>query len=183
MGKAAAFEIRRLGATVVCIADAEGTLQNPDGLDLASLVGVREGIMNRSRLARGVKKSSREDWLDVEADILIPAAVADAINWSNVHMVQGKMVVEAANIPVPPDVEAHLHEAGVWVLPDFVVNGGLAGAFGALLVKEWDSAQAVFEDVIRRIAATTSEVLEEAKSEGRNPRETAEDIAASRLSP
>lgn len=181
VGKAAAIELDRRGAAVVCIADAEGCVWGPDGLDVDALVGPSRGILNRDKLPKGVMEMPRDDWVGVDADILVPASVADAINSDNAGKVRARMVVEAANIPVPHELERQLHEAGILVLPDFVVNGGLAGAFGALLTKKWDDAGSVIEDVIRRITSATSEVVKKGLAEGRNPRDIAEEIAESRF--
>ncbi len=183
VGKAAAIEFDRLGATVVCIADVEGCVWHPDGLGVEDLVGPSRGIMDRERLPVGAKKMPREDWVGVDADILVPAAVADAINPDNVGKVKARMVVEAANIPVSHELERQLHQAGVLVLPDFVVNGGLAGAFGALLTGKWDAAGSVLDDVIRRITFATSEVVKKGLDEERSPRDIAVEVAESRLEP
>ncbi len=181
VGKAAAVELDRLGADVVCIADAEGCVFDPDGLEVEVLVGPTPGIIERKKLPVGVRKMHRDNWLGVDADILVPAAVADAINSDNVHEVRASMVVEAANIPVAHEAERSLHKSGVLVLPDFVVNGGLAAAFGVLLTREWDTPASVSDEVIRRITSSTSEVVQKGLSEGRNPRDVAVEIAESRI--
>lgn len=181
VGKAAAIELDRLGALVVGIADAEACVWDPDGLDVEVLVGPRNGIVNRENLTGGAKEIQRDEWVGLEVDILMPAAVADAINSRNIDKVRAQMVVEAANIPVSHEAERRLHESGILVIPDFVVNGGLAAAFGALLTREWDNGDEVFEDVTRRIASSTSKVVQKALSEGRNPRDIAVEIAESRL--
>jgi glutamate dehydrogenase/leucine dehydrogenase len=181
VGRVVAEEMSRLGAKIVCIADAVGGLWNPRGLDVASLVGDSSGIMDRLRIQSSTEELPRERWVEVDADVLVPAAVADAINWDNVSGVKARMVVEAANIPVPEDVELHLHERGVLVLPDFVVNAGLAGAFGVLVTEEWKRAEDVLQEVIRRIVSSTSEVIDEALSLERPPREVAVRVAIHRL--
>ncbi len=180
VGRAAAEELGRLGASVVCIADEEGCLWNPQGLDLSALRGPTPGILNRGDLPGRTESMSGTRWLQVDSDILVPAAIADAINWTNVQDVKAKLVVEAANIPVPEDVEAHLHRKEILVLPDFLVNAGLACAFGVLVTDLWERPNDVFEEVARRIVHSTSHVVDRALGQGHLPREAAVELSKSR---
>jgi glutamate dehydrogenase/leucine dehydrogenase len=173
VGRVVAEEMNRMGARIVCIADHVGSLWDPHGLDVAELGSDGAGLMKRSGLSGSTRRLPREEWLQVQADILVPAAVADAISWENVSRVKARMVVEAANIPVAEDVEVHLHENGVLVLPDFVVNAGLAGAFGILVTEEWRRAGDVLREVIRRITSSSTRVVEEALRHDLPPREVA----------
>ncbi|MFQ5837712.1 MAG: Glu/Leu/Phe/Val dehydrogenase dimerization domain-containing protein [Thermoplasmata archaeon] len=181
VGRAAAEELIGLGARVVCIGDELGCLWNARGLDATQLGGPRPGIMKRSPLQRGTEERPGDYWLDAQADILVPAAIADAINWENVSRVDAKMVVEGANIPVPEDVEAHLHERDVLVLPDFVVNAGLAAAFGVLLTDTWEGPKEVLQEVLKRIVSSTAAVVDGSLHQERPPREVAVELAMSRL--
>ncbi len=181
VGRAVAQEMNRLGATVVCIADELGCLWNPKGLDLSRLSGSTPGLMSRHDLPHGTEEQAGEQWLGVDAEVLVPAAVADAINWDNLQKVHAKMVVEAANIPVPEDVEEQLHKSGTLVLPDFLVNGGLAAAFGTLLTSVWERQEDVLEDVVGRIVSSTSQVIDRALTQGRLPREVAREVAMCKL--
>ncbi len=181
VGKAVAEGIAHLGASVVCVADAQGCLWDPGGLDLGRLAGPTPGLMSRRGLPQGTKALSGDQWIEADAEILIPAAISDAINWENVHRVRAEMVVEAANIPVAEDVELELHRKGILVLPDFLVNGGLAAAFGVLLTGVWEDAQEVEGEVVSRIVSSTSLVVDKSLSEGHSPREIAKELAMSRL--
>ncbi len=181
VGRAVAEEMANLGATVVCIADARGCVWNPGGLDLGRLAGPTPGLMGRKGLSQGTKALSGGQWIEADAEILIPAAISSAINWKNVHLVRAEMVVEAANIPVAEDVELELHRKGILVLPDFLVNGGLAAAFGVLLTGVWEDAEEVGGEVVSRIVTSTSLVVDQGLSEGRSPREIAKELAMSRL--
>ncbi len=180
VGRALAEELVRLGARVVAIADAERCVRTLKGLDPSGLVGPQPGLLNPDSLPREAEQVSREAWIDADADILVPAAIADAIDRSNVDRVQARMIVEAANIPIPLDVEEELHRRNVLVLPDFLVNGGLAGAFGVLVSDRYDSGEAVVAEVTNRIVSATKEVVELAMTEGRSPRKVAQEIALTR---
>lgn len=183
VGGVVAEEMARRGARVVCIADAQGSLRHPEGLAVEMLAGGPAGLMNRSHLPPGTEEAPREVWTEWESDLLVPASIPDAINRENVDQVQAKMVVEAANIPVPEDIEEELHRRGVIVLPDFLVNGGAAATYGLLLVQEWSRKKDLLQEVFRRIVSETTEVVGRSLEEGRNPREVAVAIAEARLRP
>jgi glutamate dehydrogenase (NAD(P)+) len=181
VGRVVAQEMARRGARVRCIADAQGTLRHPESLTIEALAGYEPGIMNRSHLPPGTEEAFRESWMEWEADLLIPASIPDAINRENVHQVHAKMVVEAANIPVPEDVEEELHRRGVVVLPDFLVNGGAAATYGLLLIREWSRVVDLRREVFDRIVSATNKVVAQSLEEGRNPREVAVELAEARL--
>lgn len=176
VGRAAAEELARLGARIVALADVEGCLHRPQGLDPRRLSS-EAGILNKAALPPGTELMPRDRWPRVEADVLVPAAVADAIHSRDVQHLQAEMIVEAANIPVREEVERELHEEGILVVPDFVVNGGLAAAFGVLVTGTWEDPEGVREEVLRRIVGATERVAEAAVREGRFPREAAVELA------
>lgn len=183
VGRVVTEEMSRYGARIVAVADARGTVYRRQGLDPRLLLGPEPGIVNRDRLPEGTEALPAEAWLEAEAEILVPASVADAIDGRNVDQVQGRLLSEGANIPVPEDVERELHSRGVLVLPDFLVNGGLAGAFGALLTRTWQHAGDVETEVVWRIVSTTLRVLNLAMREDRPPREVAQEMAGLAGSP
>ncbi|NUR73109.1 MAG: glutamate dehydrogenase [Hamadaea sp.] len=123
MGGATARYLARAGVRVVGIADADGLVVNPSGLDVENLLRHRDGFgrIDRSRLAPGDVVSS-SSWLDLPCDILVPAAVSYALTAENAADVRARLVVEAANVATTPDAEALLHARGVVVVPDFVAN-------------------------------------------------------------
>ncbi|MFQ5919443.1 MAG: Glu/Leu/Phe/Val dehydrogenase [Thermoplasmata archaeon] len=181
VGRVVVEEMTRRGARVLCVADARGTLRHPQGLAVEALPGVQAGIMNRSHLPPGTEEVPREAWIEWEADLLVPASIPDAINRENIDEVRARMVVEAANIPVPEAIEEELHRRGVVVLPDFVVNGGAAATYGLLLVREWSQRDDLRSEVFRRIVSATKEVVNRSLQESRNPREVAVGLAEARL--
>jgi glutamate dehydrogenase (NAD(P)+) len=124
MGGATARYLAQAGVAVVGLADAQGTIANPDGLDVERLLRARgpHGEIDRSRLADGDRQLGRDAWLDVDCDLLVPAAVSYCVDVANESRVTAKLIVEAANMPVRPDAEARLAERGVRVVPDFLAN-------------------------------------------------------------
>jgi glutamate dehydrogenase (NAD(P)+) len=124
IGGAAARYLARAGVAVVAIADRTGLIRNDDGLDVEALLAARDpsGVVDRSVLRPADATGQNEHWLDVPCDLLVPAAMSYVITAEDVPRIRARSVVEGANMPTLPDAEALLVEAGIPVLPDFMVN-------------------------------------------------------------
>lgn len=181
MGGATARYLARHGVHVVGVADVNGTIVNPDGLDVEALLAARNehAEVDRGALGSGDKEIARDEWLSVPAEILVPAAVADSLRADNVDQIrEGRLVVEAANIPTTEDAQRLLHERGVVVVPDFVANSGanswwwwtMGGEIGP------DATQA-FDRVGEAMRDTVTRMLEYADEHQVNPRAAAAHIA------
>lgn len=128
MGGGAAWYLHEAGAQVIAIADAQGTLFAPAGLDIPSLLDLRDvyGEIDRSQVPAQVQQLPRDAILAIEADIFVPAAVSYAIREDNVEDVAAKVVVEAANAATTWGAEDTLTAKGIPVIPDFIANTGAA---------------------------------------------------------
>lgn len=180
VGKVVTEELAHMGATMVGVADCQGFVYNPEGLNPRLLSGAEAGLINRLNLPEGTEQLSREAWSGVDADTLVPSAGSNAIPRTDLDDVKARLIVEAANNPMTEDVEAELHRRGITVLPDFLVNGGLAGAFGALLTRRWKHAGDVESEVIQQIVSTTDKMVLLALTSGRPVRDLALDAVTSR---
>lgn len=115
---------QQAGAVVVAIAEYEGAIYNPSGLIVDDVVKHRKqtgSILNFPK-AKNIKKSCSA--LELECDILIPAALENQINSGNAANIKAKIVAEAANGPVTPEAEKVLLEKGVLIIPDLFLNAG-----------------------------------------------------------
>jgi len=115
------------GAHIVAISDAGGGLYDQKGLDIAALrQKVAEG--ERPRLLKDLdgegEKISNEELLQLDVDILIPAALGHVITGDNVDQIRAGIIVEAANMPVDYEADARLRERGTPVVPDILANAG-----------------------------------------------------------
>jgi glutamate dehydrogenase (NAD(P)+) len=126
MGGATARFLSRAGAIIVGMADAKGLIANQDGLDVETLLSARDafGTIDRGVLRGGDLDRPGSDWLGLDADVLIPAAVSYAINADNQAAITAKYIVEAANMPVLPEAEVALLARGVQIIPDVLANSG-----------------------------------------------------------
>jgi glutamate dehydrogenase (NAD(P)+) len=112
------------GAVLVALAEYEGAIANPDGLDLEAVVAHRRasGSILNFPGARNLAKST--DALELPCDVLIPAALENQLRGDNAPRVQAKIVLEGANGPTTPDAEEILNAKGVMVVPDIYANAG-----------------------------------------------------------
>ena len=163
VGAAAAGRLRQLGVTVVAVADARGTLFDPSGLDVDELRRAVDGggIVDRGRVPARVVRLRAADWCQVPAELLVPAAVEDAITVETLSKVtrSARLLVEGANSPVTEEAERRLEEAGVTVVPDFVANAGSAAALGLVIQGLAGSEQALVREACLRIARATAAVV------------------------
>lgn len=184
MGGATARFLTRAGLTVVAVADIKGTIANPAGLDVESLLAARDayGAVDRSALRPGDRELPDDGWLCAEAEVLVPAAVSYAIDLTNQGRINARWIAEAANMPVRPEAEERLAARGVTVLPDVVVNSAtnawwwwtLFGDIGA-------DADEALTHVRRSMRALTERMLTRAESDGTTPRAAAHALVADRL--
>ncbi|GAA1977864.1 Glu/Leu/Phe/Val dehydrogenase dimerization domain-containing protein [Amycolatopsis minnesotensis] len=138
MGGGAAWYLHEAGVRVVAVADAAGTLHDPEGLDIPALLDLRDayGEIDRSRVPGHVARLPREAIVSTAADIFVPAAISYAITERNVAEVAAKVVIEAANAATTPAAEAALSAREIPVIPDFVANAGAAAWAWWLLLGE-----------------------------------------------
>ncbi|UCD93043.1 MAG: Glu/Leu/Phe/Val dehydrogenase [Methanobacteriota archaeon] len=176
VGKSAAVFLHGVGAKVVCISDAEGTVFKKDGLEIPAMVDnqVQVGLVNRMKLPKSVKRQTRDYWLTPKTDILIPAAIPDAIDNSNMRRVKASLIVEGANIPASYEIEEKLHKKGVFVVPDFIANAGLVCGFGLIVTGTTvGDKREVFHETGNRIRKAVKSVYKSCKRRKIKPRQAA----------
>jgi glutamate dehydrogenase (NAD(P)+) len=183
MGGGAAWYLHEVGMRVVAVADAAGTLHHPDGLDIPTLLDLRDayGEIDRSHLPADVRQLPRSAVVATPADILVPAAISYAITPDNTFDVAAKVVVEAANTATTPEAEAMLTARGIPVIPDFVANAGAAAWAWWLLLGQVDADPAnSFRRLRTEMRAKVALLLERWITDGVPPRETAQELAVTR---
>lgn len=179
VGASAAKFLAENGAKVVAVADIHGTIYAEDGLDIHKLLELKDsrGNISREGLPENYEQLPSEDWLNVDVDVLIPAAIADVINKNNVNDVKARLIVEAANIPVTAEAEAILFERDVVVIPDFIANSGGAGLFVAVLDGNASGeADEIFTFLKNQLGKTTRDILTVANEKAILPRIAAREL-------
>ncbi len=112
------------GALLVGVAESEGGISNPKGIDLEALMAHRKERKSLLNFPGATNLAQREAALELDCDILIPAALERQITGDNAPRVKAKIVVEAANGPTTPEADAILATKGVMVVPDAYINAG-----------------------------------------------------------
>ena len=112
------------GVKIVCVAEYEGAVHNPDGIDFDALVKHRKKTGSILDFPGAKNMKSRKDVLTVKCDILVPAALEGQIYKGNANQVKAKIIAEAANGPVTADAEEILLKKGVMIIPDMYCNAG-----------------------------------------------------------
>jgi len=178
VGKNVSRFLTSRGAVLVAVADSEGAVHNPKGLDFERLLALKEE--GRSVTAyEDAEKLERDAVIDVECDLWIPAARPDVVNEENVHRLNTKLVVQGANIPFTLGAEQVLHEKGVLCVPDFIANAG--GVICAAMEYHGASETAALQSIEEKLRRNTEQVLKMAKKEQCPPREAAQQLARERV--
>lgn len=112
------------GATVVGISDAHGGIYNPKGLPIDELVERYSGREGGIREFKDAEQVSNSELLELECDVLIPAAISAQLTLENANKVKAKLVVEGANGPCTTDADHIFTDRGILVVPDILANAG-----------------------------------------------------------
>ena len=123
VGSYAGKFLHEYGCKIIGVSDVTGGLYDPDGLDIPSLFEYNYQNRTINGFKKG-KKISNEELLALDCDFLIPAALGSAINDSNVHLINCKVIVEAANGPVTGEAANKLWDRKVPIIPDILTNAG-----------------------------------------------------------
>jgi len=178
VGSFAAKHLAEMGAKIIAVSEADGTIFNKDGLDVGKLTRLKEQKKSFKSYLKA-KKLPLDKIYELVVDILIPAAVSDVINQRNYNKVKAKIIVEGANIPIPEEIENRLWKKGIMIVPDFVANGG--GVISSFAEWNGQSPEIMFKIVEQKIKKATSEVLKESLKKKCNPRQVALVLAKERL--
>lgn len=123
VGAIAAQAFHRNGAKIIAVSDSQGGVYSEAGLDPDELLvfknehGTVVGMPNTLTV-------SNEEIIELECDILIPAALSNQIHAENAHRINAKLIIEAANGPTTPKADEILSQRGIYLLPDIIANAG-----------------------------------------------------------
>ena len=121
---AAKFMQEKGGAVIVGIVEYEGSISNPSGIDVESLMAHRKETGSILGFPGAVDLPTRDAGLEIDCEILIPAALENAITMDNAPRIQAKIIAEAANGPISSDASNFLFERGTLIIPDAYINAG-----------------------------------------------------------
>lgn len=127
VGGVSARLLSELGTKVVGVSDVTGGIYNKDGLDMQHLlayVTAKRGNLLDKYEGREFERITNEQLLELPVDILVPAALDNAIKAENAKNIKAKLIVEGANGPTTPEADSILEERGIMVVPDILANAG-----------------------------------------------------------
>ena len=164
------------GCKVVAVSDSQGGVYNKAGLDPATVFQCKQDTCSVVNLAGG-KQITNDELLALNVDILIPAAMEDAITEKNAAKVKAKILAELANGPTTPEADDILYKNGVHVIPDFLCNaGGVTVSYFEMVQNSqmycWDEKE-VYERLEARMVAAYHSVLSTSKKYKINMRQAA----------
>jgi len=111
------------GASIVAVSDSRGGVYNPHGLDPVAILDHKGHTGTVSDYPEG-EQISNADLIELDCDVLVPAALGDVITAANAPRVRARIVAEAANGPTTPAADDILYDQGTLVLPDILANAG-----------------------------------------------------------
>jgi glutamate dehydrogenase (NAD(P)+) len=115
---------REGGTLIIAIAEREGAIFDPHGLDEEKAFAHRKEKGSILDYPGATNIADTRDALELECDVLIPAALENQITLKNAHKIKARILLEAANGPTTPEAEEILREKGVLIIPDVYTNSG-----------------------------------------------------------
>lgn len=121
VGSISAQLLAEAGARIVAVTDWKGGVYNDKGIDIEKLLAHVQQHQTVDGFSGG-EPLANEKLFALDVDVLIPAALENQITMANAPRIKAKIVIEGANGPTMPDAHRHLHERGVFVVPDILAN-------------------------------------------------------------
>ena len=174
VGKAAAKFLLERSVKVIAVNDSKGTLYDSAGIDIPALIQfvATGGKVADSRLG---ESKERDALLSIESELFVPAARPDVFTELNQHLLNTKLVLEGANIPITREAAEKLHNRGIWIIPDIIANSG--GVICAATEYQGLTADDAFAAIRETIGRNTKEVLRRVREEKTVPHKAALDMA------
>ncbi len=172
------------GAKVVAVSDSRGGILNHSGLD-PEAVRKFKAMTGSVAGMPGAEAITNEQLLELDVDILIPAAIENVITESNASRIKARILAELANGPTTPEADAILYRKGIHQIPDFLCNGGGVTVSYFEMVQNaymfhWDR-DLVHERLDQKMTASYHAVLDASNRFSINMRKAAYVVAVTRV--
>jgi glutamate dehydrogenase (NAD(P)+) len=172
------------GSKVVAVSDSQGGVYSKAGLDYAVLVEHKKSKKTVSSYQVG-ERITNERLLELDVDIIIPAALENVINKDNAGKIKAKIVCELANGPTNLEADHILHKNGVFVIPDFLCNaGGVTVSYFEWVQNLYGfywTIEEVYEKLDRKMTKAFGEMYDMYKSKKVHPRLAAYLVSVARV--
>ena len=122
-GSISAKLLNEQGYKIIAVSDSKGGAYNPQGIDPSEILDYK----TKTSTVKGFPKAkfiSNKDLLEIECDVLVPAALEGVITKKNANNIKAKIIAEAANGPTTPEADEILYQRGIFIIPDILANAG-----------------------------------------------------------
>ncbi|MDA1128703.1 MAG: glutamate dehydrogenase [Chloroflexi bacterium] len=172
------------GCRIVAISGVDGGLYNAGGLDVPRLQEYQKMTGGVTGFTGGDQISNQE-LLELDCDVLVPAAIDNVITVDNARNIKAHLILEAANHPITPDADRIVNEGGVTILPDILVNaGGVVVSYfeWTQILQEfhWEESR-VNEELQKTMLRAYNEVRSRSINEGITHRQAAFEVGVQRV--
>ncbi len=172
------------GGKLIAVSDSRGAIYNPEGFDSNELVTHKL----KTGTVLGFPKSKQiahEDLLELDVDILYPAALENAISKDNASRIKAKIICELANGPTTPEADIILNQKGIYVIPDILASaGGVTVSYFEMVQDKysffWDEST-VNQRLDQKLTTAYSRVHEAIKEKKIHPRLAAMVVGVARV--
>jgi len=123
VGSVSADLLSKIGAKIVAVTDWKGGVYNANGLDITKMLDFARQHKTIDGFP-GAEPIDNEKLFALDVDVLVPAALENQITLENAPTIKAKIVAEGANGPTTPEAHRHLHDRGIFVIPDILANAG-----------------------------------------------------------
>jgi len=123
VGSWAARLLEPLGPKIIAASDSRGGCYNPDGISVMELLAHKDETGTVVGFP-GTDTVTNEELLELECEVLIPAALEESIHEGNAANIKARMIAEGANGPTTPEAQEILNDKGIFVIPDILANSG-----------------------------------------------------------
>ena len=156
-GYYAAKFLHEMGAVIVAVSDSRGGIYSSKGLNPDEVKQVKNKTGSVIYYEKAEKRITNEELLELDVDILVPAAIEDVITQENADKVKARLIVEAANGPTTAEAEEILVKKGTVIVPDILANAGgvimshvewMNNRIGGLITEE--QAKSILEEKMSR---------------------------------
>jgi glutamate dehydrogenase (NAD(P)+) len=184
VGSWAARLIHAMGCKIIAVSDADGGVYSPKGLDITELLRQKQTGAGVADLP-GAERITNAELLELDCEVLVPAAIDNVITSENASRVQASYILEGANRPMTAEADDILNDRGVVVLPDILVNaGGVIVSYFEwtqnLQEFHWEEER-VNEELRKTITSAFHQVRERVAADGSTYRQAAFEIAVERV--
>ncbi len=123
VGSVSADLLAKIGARIVAVTDWKGGVYNEKGLDIEKMLDYAKQHKTIDAFPGG-ESIENDKLFGLDVEVLVPAALENQITMENAPIIKARIVAEGANGPTTPDAHKHLHERGIFVIPDILANAG-----------------------------------------------------------